>query len=138
MKEWIGYHNTAKLKKSYSSLGKSILYTNATGTPQSGDRIWVIEGLGDKKKLYRLVDCFYVKEVVWDNFPSIKGKNKKIIGEKSLMENKLPVSFDSFSPQEKLESLYSYVYRFPSFTGAESMKEALEILLNIAETKAAF
>lgn len=138
MKEWIGYHNTAKLKKSYSSLGISILYTNATGTPQSGDRVWIIEGLGDKKKLYRLVDCFYVKEVVWDNFPSIKDKNKKIIGEKSLMENKLPVSFDSCSPQEKLESLYFYLRRSPSFTGADSKIEALELLLSLASPKAAF
>lgn len=138
MKEWIGYHNAEKLNKSYSSLGQSVLYTNANGTPKLGDRVWIIEGLGGKKKLYRLVDCFYVKEVVWDNFPSIKAKNKKIIGEKSLMENKLPVSFDSCDHQEKLESLYSYLHRFPSFTGAESMKEGLEMLLKIAEMKAAF
>lgn len=138
MKEWIGYHNAAKLKKSYSSLGQSVLYTNANGTPQLGDRIWIIEGLGDKKKLYRLVDCFYVKEVVWDNFPSIKEKNKKIIGVKSLMENKLPVSFDSCNHQEKLESLYFYLRRSPSFTGADSKIEALELLLSLAEAKAAF
>ena len=135
MKEWIGYHNAAKLKKSYSSLGQSVLYTSANGTPQLGDRVWIIEGLGNKKKLYRLVDCFYVKEVVWENCSLIKNKNKKIIGGESLMESKLPVSLDSYNPQDQLESLYSYLHRAPGFTGADNKKEALELLLKLAENK---
>ncbi|WP_421833299.1 hypothetical protein [Acinetobacter baumannii] len=138
MKEWIGYHNAAKLKKSYYSLGQSVLYTNASGNPQLGDRVWIIEGLGSKTKLYRLVDCFYVKEVIWDNFPTIKDKNKKIIGEESLMKNKLAVSFDSCNQPEQLESLYSYLRHSPSFTGADNKIKALKLLLSLAESKAGF
>lgn len=132
-KDWIGYHNFNNLKKNYHDLAESVLYTNASGNPRSGDKMWVIEAIGHKSpKLMRLVDCFVVEKVD-SNIPSeYKGMTKRIVSRSSLMVSKCPVNIDELKGESILEPLKTYVLNSPGMTCAENMLPALELLLEMA------
>lgn len=132
-KDWIGYHNFNNLKKNYRDLAESVLYTNASGNPRSGDKMWVIESIGNKSpKLMRLVDCFVVDRVD-SNIPSeYKGMTKRVVAKRSFMVSKWPVNINELKGECILEPLKTYVLNSPGMTGAENMLPALERLLDMA------
>lgn len=132
-KDWIAYHNVNNTGTKYRSLGQSVLYTRAAGNSQAGDKIWIIEGDGDKSpKVFSLVDCFIVARVDDVLPPQYKMMKKRVVAKQSLMLEKKPILINALKDEELLEPLKKYLKTSPSMTGATDKLPALEALMDLA------
>ncbi|WP_151721029.1 hypothetical protein [Acinetobacter ursingii] len=138
MKNWICYHNAFERKCEYGSRGLSEFYFGSSANPNIGDRVWVIEAIGDPGfKKFRLSDCFVIDEIadgLKDPLHDLKKNNRtrKVAGKVNLMAGKEPVYFDQVDDEHLMKPLYQYIRTAPGFSGVGKRISALEKLFSLA------
>ncbi len=138
MKNWICYHNAHERKCEYWPRECSEFYFGSSANPNIGDRVWVIEAVGEPgSKKFRLSDYFVIDEItngLIDPLPDTKKNNRtrKVAGKRSFMAGKEPVYFDEIDDKVLMGPLMQYIRTAPGFTGVGSRILALEKLLSLA------